>query len=372
MDFSAMWLQKNKLLSGCTRVSPLLTAYSEGSLPPAETARVAAHLSLCPSCAKEAEDFATLSVLLRANPPKAALPAPDLWLRLEAQIRAEGGGTVSEKRRAPNLRFTPVFGTMAAAALVGGAVMLTLPLTKPSKANKTRGLDAAQVASTVTREKHRLPLDTSAGIIEAAKQEAVVAAVDQEMLVQHLPTKRPSRNGYQTGARTDPFVAARQSNQPANLPDQKPFLSETPPKRKSRPVQVALVKQSSPRPAKTAAMGPPRLPKWQVQSLLLPYREWSPRDCWRQPRQKNPCWNRTGAANCRHTRPERGLPSPLCLRVRNQRPRRIWWRHGTSLLLRPLLPRCRVRCVVKAVFFRIRPVDGYFCKTCCGLAAAIW
>jgi hypothetical protein len=83
----------------CRRFAPLLVPYGEGTLEERIRDRVSRHLASCPSCRDEAAAFAAMAELLRANPPAPAAPAPDLWARLETQIRSEDGNATAAPPR---------------------------------------------------------------------------------------------------------------------------------------------------------------------------------------------------------------------------------------------------------------------------------
>lgn len=62
-----------------------LTAFATGGLPPAERARVAAHLDDCASCRRTVEES---RVVLTALAREIPAPAPPDWRRYRAELRA--------------------------------------------------------------------------------------------------------------------------------------------------------------------------------------------------------------------------------------------------------------------------------------------
>jgi hypothetical protein len=62
-----------------------LTAFVTGALPPAERARVAAHLDGCPECRRTVDESRAVLAALASEIP--ALPSPD-WRRYRADLRA--------------------------------------------------------------------------------------------------------------------------------------------------------------------------------------------------------------------------------------------------------------------------------------------
>jgi len=94
-------------MADCPRVEPLLSAWLDSQLSPAEDARVGRHLSSCGRCWAEADDLRRVRTMIRGAPPRrapegvrvlvagaapsAALPGPRRALRAAGAAAALAG-----------------------------------------------------------------------------------------------------------------------------------------------------------------------------------------------------------------------------------------------------------------------------------------
>ena len=105
----------------CTAVEPLLVRAAEGSLPPAEQARMDAHLNHCASCREAFADQRAMRELLQSHPVQGARLGFDT--RVMAAIRAEaearpGSWLDNLDFRRWTLRLVPVAAALALASIV--------------------------------------------------------------------------------------------------------------------------------------------------------------------------------------------------------------------------------------------------------------
>jgi hypothetical protein len=111
----------------CRGCAPLVARWAEdrAGLSAAERARIEAHLARCPACRAQADSMRRIALMLRADAPPAASPAPDLWARLRTQIEAEAPRPAAaptfrqqpQRRRAVPLIAIPA-GALAAVAVL--------------------------------------------------------------------------------------------------------------------------------------------------------------------------------------------------------------------------------------------------------------
>jgi len=107
----------------CRDITDLLIAEPDGALPPAELARIEAHVATCEACRRQRALLAAVPGLLREATTALATPDRDeAWGELRARIRQ----TDPEQRRtAPRARYY-AWGVAAAAAALTFAVLVTL------------------------------------------------------------------------------------------------------------------------------------------------------------------------------------------------------------------------------------------------------
>lgn len=120
----------------CRLLAPLVTQYAEAelSLSAAERNTAAAHCTDCPACRVEIETARELGAFLREQGPAAlpgALPASDLWARVEARIVAEAR-PAPQRQLKPFLVAAPVLA--AVATLVIALPRLNMPVQVPKSA----------------------------------------------------------------------------------------------------------------------------------------------------------------------------------------------------------------------------------------------
>ncbi len=97
-----------------------LSAYHDGSLDPAESERVRAHLETCSSCLSTSEEHRRLEALL-TEATETAQPSTSLWPGVAARLEPR-----------PALRLTFRFaGGLAFAAAAGIALSLAVPTRTP-------------------------------------------------------------------------------------------------------------------------------------------------------------------------------------------------------------------------------------------------
>ena len=110
-------------MTDCATVAPLLDAYLDGELPPAEHETVEAHLATCARCRAEADAIRSIVGDARAL-PRAVLPERELWPGIEASLIH--GAVGLERSRAMG----PQRGWLRVAAAIGlilfGAGLATL------------------------------------------------------------------------------------------------------------------------------------------------------------------------------------------------------------------------------------------------------
>ena len=135
----------------CRLLEPLLTRYVEAaeSLTPVERKTVAAHLHSCPTCSEETEAIQAMGDLLRERAPSilpVAVPAADLWDRIEARIIAEESPVQQAQpaRAAKRLRPAYIYAPAFAALIVAGVVVPRVLQTNeaPAKPVAIAGTDA--------------------------------------------------------------------------------------------------------------------------------------------------------------------------------------------------------------------------------------
>jgi hypothetical protein len=119
----------------CRQVRELLPALPDGDLPPADAARVQAHLSACDSCRREAAEFLGLGELLRAEAaPEADLPAGAqavAWILDREHRSAASRRTVADAAVGRVIRARWVAG-LGLVALVAAAFLLARPRVQAS------------------------------------------------------------------------------------------------------------------------------------------------------------------------------------------------------------------------------------------------
>ncbi len=88
----------------CSFYRPLLDAYVEGTLPPAQRARVAAHLTECDECRALFDEFRTIDALLLK--PRKLEPAPNFTFKVMAELRTLPR---PQRRHVPPLRILAAY-----------------------------------------------------------------------------------------------------------------------------------------------------------------------------------------------------------------------------------------------------------------------
>jgi len=108
----------------CRDITDLLIAEPDAALPPAELARIEAHVATCEACRRQRALLAAVPGLLREATTALATPDKDeAWGEVRARIRQAD----PERRRiAPRARYYAWGVSVAAAAVVAFAVLLTL------------------------------------------------------------------------------------------------------------------------------------------------------------------------------------------------------------------------------------------------------
>jgi hypothetical protein len=110
-------------MTDCATIAPLLDAYLDGELTPAEQETVKAHLATCASCRAEAEAIRSIVADARAL-PRSLPPERDLWSGIGPRLTQAAVGP--ERVRRPR----PLRGWFRLAAAIGlilfGAGLATL------------------------------------------------------------------------------------------------------------------------------------------------------------------------------------------------------------------------------------------------------
>jgi predicted anti-sigma-YlaC factor YlaD len=171
-------------MTDCTAIREQFDAYLDGDLPPADHARVTAHLPDCAGCQAELE---SLRAVLAATStlPRAILPDRDLWTDIERRI---GAAPVAGRiRRAPADTMRRGLRIAAAIGLILlGAGLASLWHTRPAPsafaATQARYAAAsAELAERLARDTTTLAPGTRAvvernlAIVDAAIREAETA-----------------------------------------------------------------------------------------------------------------------------------------------------------------------------------------------------
>ena len=119
----------------CEHIRPLLSAYLDGELEPAQQAKVVAHLAVCPECARALDDFRTLGQEVRALPDVSVPPG----------MRAEFGTRLRRRSVFPALGMRPLAKGLSTVMFV--AILIALAVGLSSVLQWMRPLD--QVAEVV-------------------------------------------------------------------------------------------------------------------------------------------------------------------------------------------------------------------------------
>ena len=121
----------------CDRIRPLLSAYLDGELDPAQHTEVAAHLSACQECGRTLDDFRALGQEIRALPD---VPSP-------AGMRAEFGARLRKRSIFPGFG-TPLWASRLSTA-VFVVVLIALIVGLSSVLQRIQPLDrAAEIVAT--------------------------------------------------------------------------------------------------------------------------------------------------------------------------------------------------------------------------------
>jgi anti-sigma factor RsiW len=89
-------------MTDCTTIAPLLDAYLDGELPPAEHETVDAHLATCANCRAEADAIRSIVADARAL-PRSVLPERELWSGIGPRL-TQGAVGLERARTMPPLR----------------------------------------------------------------------------------------------------------------------------------------------------------------------------------------------------------------------------------------------------------------------------
>ena len=103
-------------MKACQRTQDRLEAFHDGELAGFLRWRMARHLTSCPHCRSEVEDFGAIAEIVREE-ELAAMPAPDLWAAIAAQLPAIDAEL--ERRAAPAAALRPARERKGWAALLG-------------------------------------------------------------------------------------------------------------------------------------------------------------------------------------------------------------------------------------------------------------
>ena len=103
-------------MKACQRTQDRLEAFHDGELAGFLRWRVERHLKSCPHCRSEVEDFGAIAEIVREE-ELAAMPAPDLWAAIAAQLPAIDAEL--ERRAAPVAALRPARERKGWAALLG-------------------------------------------------------------------------------------------------------------------------------------------------------------------------------------------------------------------------------------------------------------
>lgn len=76
-------------MADCSEIRPLLSAFGDGELEPAELLRVARHVAQCPDCEREAADFSAVGIHLREAHEAAVSSIPLAGFAAAVQTRLE-------------------------------------------------------------------------------------------------------------------------------------------------------------------------------------------------------------------------------------------------------------------------------------------
>ena len=128
------------MIDNCAAVEPLLARAAEGTLSPAEQARVDAHLQSCASCRAALADQRAMRELLQSHPVEGARLGFDT--RVMAAIRAEAEGRSGSwldnlDFRRWTWRLVPVAMALALASIVVSRTDTTTALTGPPSDDTT-------------------------------------------------------------------------------------------------------------------------------------------------------------------------------------------------------------------------------------------
>jgi anti-sigma factor RsiW len=74
---------KEKLMSDCDEIRPMLTALLDSELPPEDAARVEVHMTLCAGCAAVLAEYRALRKAVETAPIPEAV---DIWARVSAEL----------------------------------------------------------------------------------------------------------------------------------------------------------------------------------------------------------------------------------------------------------------------------------------------
>lgn len=210
-----------KMISGCRRFNGRLPAYTEGALPPAEREQVAAHLRRCAVCQEEVAALSAVADLLRADPPTAAAPAPDLWASIQSQIMADSvGAQAGQPSQRPvalpspspwvlALRALPVASGLAAVVVLAGVLHVGQgePVASPSAGSLAAVTEPMEAVGAVPSRSDR-GLSVAAPIQAARVQAKQARAALAEDSVS-LDRERTGGQGAAVAAVRDPFRPRR-------------------------------------------------------------------------------------------------------------------------------------------------------------------
>ncbi|MBF6569031.1 MAG: zf-HC2 domain-containing protein [Candidatus Binataceae bacterium] len=176
-------------MTDCSEIRPLLSAFGDGELAPAELLTVARHLAGCATCEQEAADFASLGNQLRTTVEASVgtLALDNLTASVQAridQLRPSVWSRFGLWLQSIDERMSSTFSL--ASAVVAMAALTALILT-PYARNYTIGRSATVVASA-----HVSPISPAAPtqLANAIEENPVVA--DSKAIISRLESQNPS------------------------------------------------------------------------------------------------------------------------------------------------------------------------------------
>ena len=172
-----------------------LSAFESGELSPERASHFAAHLAVCSRCRLDWESLSGVAALLRAEPPAAASPAPDLWSRIESEL------LVPPPQVAPSVWRRPAFALSIGGALAATACAAFVAVRSEKNAPQAPlPTMAASVASA--------PKASPAPIVVAKAVKVAPPVIYREPVETPTPApvRKAPRRRTRTASRPDPFA----------------------------------------------------------------------------------------------------------------------------------------------------------------------